>query len=70
MDGEKSVGTFDTLDSAGRSFNNALAWAAQFVAVQGVPDGPQLGVTAELAMFEVLTGGWIMDREVPLGEDG
>ena len=68
MDCAKSVGSFDTLASAGRSFNNVLSWADNFVAVQGVPDGPQLGVTTELAMFKVLAGGWIKSREVLLGE--
>ena len=35
-----------------------------------VPYGPQLGVAAEFAVFEELAGGWINDREVPLGEEG
>ena len=66
----KGVGAFDALSSACWSFTEALAWADQFVAVQGVPYGPQLGVAAELAMLEVLAGGWIKDREVSLGEEG
>ena len=37
--------------------------------VRGVPDGPQLGVAAELEMFRVFVGGYIKDRKVPLGEE-
>ena len=70
MDDAKSVGDFDTLASAGWSFTNASAYAAQFVIVQGVPDGPQLEVAAKLTVVEVLSGGWIKDREGPFGKEG
>ena len=42
---------------------------AQFVSVLGFPDGTQLGVAADLAMLEVLAGGCIKDREVPIVEE-
>ena len=43
---------------------------AQLIAVRGVPNGPQLGVTAKLAVLEVMVGVWVKDREGQLSEAG
>ena len=56
MDEAEGVSAFDILDGAGRTRAEALAQAAAFLDVEGVPCWPPFGVAAELAVCQVFSG--------------
>ena len=66
MGDAEGVGAFGALAGACCSFAYALAQAAYRVAVQGVPRGSHFGMVTGLAVFQVLAGVMVKDREVPL----
>ena len=66
IDDAEGVGDFDILAGAGRYFAYALAQAAYIVDVKGVSCGSYFGVATELAVFQVLAGVRVKDREFSL----
>ena len=69
MDGAEGVGAFDVLAGVGRALAKALAQAAEFLAVGGVPCWPKFGVAAELAVCQVVAGVGVEHVEGPFVEE-
>ena len=66
----EGVCAFDSLAISTRVVSNALAETTKFVSIRLVPDGAELGVFAELAIFKGFACIVVYDRggEVGLGE--